>query len=34
MSEPLEIERKYLILHPDEEALRALCSSVYEIEQT
>ena len=34
MSEPLEIERKYLILRPDEEALRALCSSVYEIEQT
>ena len=34
MSEPLEIERKYLILRPDEEALCALCSSVYEIEQT
>ena len=34
MSEPLEIERKYLIRRPDEEALRALCSSVYEIEQT
>lgn len=34
MNQPLEIERKYLILRPDEEQLRPLCSAVYEMEQT
>ena len=34
MSEPLEIERKYLIAMPDTRALRAACSHVYEMEQT
>ena len=33
MNQPLEIERKYLILRPDEEQLRPLCSAVYEMEQ-
>lgn len=34
MSDPLEIERKYLIAYPDTQQLRSLCSAVYEIEQT
>ncbi|MBE6919662.1 MAG: hypothetical protein E7469_08275 [Ruminococcaceae bacterium] len=34
MSEPLEIERKYLIAYPDVAALKARCSAVYEMEQT
>ena len=34
MSEPLEIERKYLIAYPDTQQLRTLCSAVYEMEQT
>ena len=34
MTEPLEIERKYLIAYPDGERLRPLCSAVYEMEQT
>ncbi len=34
MKEPLEIERKYLILRPDEAQLRPLCSAVYDMEQT
>ncbi len=33
MSQPLEIERKYLIAYPDTEALRPRCSAVYEMEQ-
>ena len=34
MTQPLEIERKYLIAYPDTEALRQRCSAVYEMEQT
>ena len=34
MSQPLEIERKYLIAYPDLETLRPRCSAVYEMEQT
>ena len=34
MTEPLEIERKYLIAYPNVECLRPLCSAVYEMEQT
>ena len=34
MTEPLEIERKYLIAYPDLEQLQALCAAVYEMEQT
>ena len=34
MNQPLEIERKYLIVYPDVEALRQRCSAVYEMEQT
>lgn len=34
MSEPLEIERKYLIAYPDTQQLRPLCSAVYDMEQT
>lgn len=33
MTEPLEIERRFLIVRPDEASLRARCSHVYEIEQ-
>ena len=33
MSQPLEIERKYLIAYPDLEMLRPRCSAVYEMEQ-
>lgn len=33
MTQPLEIERKYLIAYPDTVALRARCSAVYEMEQ-
>ena len=33
MSQPLEIERKYLIAYPDTDALRRRCSAVYEMEQ-
>lgn len=32
--EPLEIERRFLILRPSEEELRARCSHVYQMEQT
>ena len=34
MNAPLEIERKYLIACPDTQQLRAICSAVYEMEQT
>ena len=34
MNQPLEIERKYLIVYPDVETLRPRCSAVYEMEQT
>lgn len=34
MKEPLEIERKYLILRPDPEELVQRCCAVYDIEQT
>ena len=34
MSAPLEIERKFLIVYPDLDALRHRCSAVYEMEQT
>ena len=34
MSEPLEIERKFLIVCPDTQQLRPLCSAVYAMEQT
>ena len=33
MSQPLEIERKYLSAYPDLEMLRPRCSAVYEMEQ-
>lgn len=33
MNEPLEIERRFLIRRPDEEALRRRCDHVYEMEQ-
>lgn len=33
MSQPLEIERKYLIAYPDTEALQPRCSAVYDMEQ-
>jgi len=34
LTQPLEIERKYLIAYPDLAALRRRCSAVYEMEQT
>ena len=34
MTQPLEIERKYLIAYPDTQVLRPRCSAVYEMEQT
>lgn len=34
MTQPLEIERKYLIVYPDVTALKERCSAVYEMEQT
>lgn len=33
MTQPLEIERKYLIAYPDTEALRRRCHPIYEMEQ-
>ena len=33
MTQPLEIERKYLIVYPDTEALRRRCHPIYEMEQ-
>lgn len=33
-NEPLEIERRFLILRPSEDELRARCSHVYQMEQT
>ena len=33
-NEPLEIERRFLVLRPSEDELRARCSHVYQMEQT
>ena len=33
-NEPLEIERRFLILRPSEDELKSRCSRIYQMEQT